>query len=63
MLSAGPCHLCKFANLKINATIVPAISGPLNTKTSLGKPNNKFLSPLRNASMRIIKEIKPCTAN
>ena len=45
ILSAGPCHLSKFANLKIIETIIPAIIGPLMTRSSLGSPNNKCSSP------------------
>ena len=45
MLSAGPCHLFRLANLKIIDTIIPAIIGPLITRSSLGSPNNKCSSP------------------
>ena len=33
------------ANLKIIETIIPAIIGPLITRSSLGSPNNKCSSP------------------
>ena len=45
ILSAGPCHLFRLANLKIIDTIIPAIIGPLITRSSLGSPNNKCSSP------------------
>ena len=35
ILSAGPCHLSKLANLKIIATITPAIIGPLSISKGL----------------------------
>ena len=47
ILSAGPCHLSKLANLNIIATIVPAIIGPLIISRGLGNPSRRWLSPLR----------------